>query len=1101
MKVFCASTPKQPLAVTLAAILLISCALALVQRSSAQQSASVAPSPLITQPVDESQLTVLRGNTYPLARPQFDLGTAPATLPMQRMLLVLKRSPQQEHALRTLLDNQQDKNSANYHQWLTPEQYGTQFGPTDADMQVITGWLQSHGFQLGTPSKGRTLIEFSGSASQVQEAFHTTIHKYLVNGEQHWANSSDPSIPTALTPAVAGVFTLHDFLRKPHYRLSKDKGTFTPGRRPQITFTDGSHGLAPGDYAVIYNINPVYNATPTPIDGTGISIGVVGRSDIILQDITDFRTMFGINGPTPQVIVNGPDPGDVPGDDVEATLDVTWSGAVAPGAQVLFVNSSVTNTTDGVTLSEIYIVDNNLSNIMTYSFGGCEAKFGADAALDLSLAEQAAAQGISFFASTGDAGAEGCDDPNFETVATGPLSVNLPSSTPFTTAVGGTEFNDTPASTYWSPTNSSTGASALSYIPEVVWNDSCPESTCGANANIAAGGGGESTGDLSQGGSFAGFPRPSYQSGVTGIPPVADNDNQRDTPDVSLSASGHDGYVLCFQASCESGFIDIIGGTSASSPSFAGIMALVDQKMSLAAAPDNSPRQGLANYVLYPLASAQENAGTACNASTTPALLATSGCVFNDVTVGNNAVPDTSFTSTLYQAVTGYDQGSGLGSVNVANLVNNWSSVTFRPTTTSLKLNSGTTTVTVTHGTPVNVSVTVAPSNGTGTPAGDVSLLAAVGIAPPNGVSQTSVGGFTLTNGSTAAGSTTAILPGGGPYAVTAHYAGNSTSTATGVFAPSDSNAVMVKVTPENSTTTMSGVDPNNNPIAGGNNTFPFGTPLFVRVQVAGISDQGVPTGQVHFTDTFGGLPLQVSGYAPVANPVSLNSQGTASIGGGSVDFLGVFNYDAGNHSISGSYAGDASFNSSSSSQPVAFTIQPGFTAVSGLASVTIAAPGGSGATTLGIIASTGFTTAIAVTCTGLPAGAACTPTSITGNGPNNIVTGTITVTTTAPAAAMLQPVQRPFYFAMLAAAAMPFGGILLLAVRRKRNYATLLGLLVLALIIGLPACGGGGGGGSTPPPPPPPNTGTPAGTYSINVNVAAGSISGSVGSFTLTVQ
>jgi len=434
MKVFCASTPKQPLAVTLAAILLISCALALVQRSSAQQSASVAPSPLITQPVDESQLTVLRGNTYPLARPQFDLGTAPATLPMQRMLLVLKRSPQQEHALRTLLDNQQDKNSANYHQWLTPEQYGTQFGPTDADMQVITGWLQSHGFQLGTPSKGRTLIEFSGSASQVQEAFHTTIHKYLVNGEQHWANSSDPSIPTALTPAVAGVFTLHDFLRKPHYRLSKDKGTFTPGRRPQITFTDGSHGLAPGDYAVIYNINPVYNATPTPIDGTGISIGVVGRSDIILQDITDFRTMFGINGPTPQVIVNGPDPGDVPGDDVEATLDVTWSGAVAPGAQVLFVNSSVTNTTDGVTLSEIYIVDNNLSNIMTYSFGGCEAKFGADAALDLSLAEQAAAQGISFFASTGDAGAEGCDDPNFETVATGPLSVNLPSSTPFTTA-------------------------------------------------------------------------------------------------------------------------------------------------------------------------------------------------------------------------------------------------------------------------------------------------------------------------------------------------------------------------------------------------------------------------------------------------------------------------------------------------------------------------------------------------------------------------------------------------------------------------------------------------------------------------------------------
>ncbi|HUC28739.1 MAG TPA: protease pro-enzyme activation domain-containing protein, partial [Candidatus Acidoferrum sp.] len=310
--------------------------------------ASVAMRPLITQPIDESQLTTLKGNTHPLARPVFDIGTAPATLPMERMLLVLKRSPQQEASLRSLLDNQQDKGSSNYHKWLTPDQFGKQFGPADDDMQKITAWLQSHGFQVGT-TKGRTVLEFSGSASQVQQAFHTTIHRYVVNGEQHWANASDPKIPTALTPVVAGVFTLHNFVKKAMHRVAKERfeATLRPGKPPLFTAGNGLHALAPADFATIYNVAPLYTAT-TPITGSGISIGVVGRSDIIAQDITDFRNVFAISGPAPQIIVNGPDPGDVPGDDLEATLDVSWSGGVAPGAQVYFVNSGTTNTTDGV---------------------------------------------------------------------------------------------------------------------------------------------------------------------------------------------------------------------------------------------------------------------------------------------------------------------------------------------------------------------------------------------------------------------------------------------------------------------------------------------------------------------------------------------------------------------------------------------------------------------------------------------------------------------------------------------------------------------------------------------------------------------------------
>src|SRR5580698_3226768 len=279
MKAFCPRASKQPSAVTLVAVIFFS-TLSPVQRSSAQNSSAqdpaaqpaalTTPSPLIVQPVDESQLTVLHGNTHPLARPQFDLGTAPATLPMLRMLLVLKRSPGQEAALRKLLDDQQDRSSPSYKRWLTPAQFGQLFGPTDSDIQMITSWLQSHGFQVGT-TQGRTLLEFSGSASQVQEAFHTTIHKYLVKGEQHWANSSDPSIPTALTPAVAGVLTLHNFISKPHIHFSGQRVAAKlvsagPGKRPQVTFPAEdtqpvSYALGPADYATIYNINPVYNTS------------------------------------------------------------------------------------------------------------------------------------------------------------------------------------------------------------------------------------------------------------------------------------------------------------------------------------------------------------------------------------------------------------------------------------------------------------------------------------------------------------------------------------------------------------------------------------------------------------------------------------------------------------------------------------------------------------------------------------------------------------------------------------------------------------------------------------------------------------------------
>jgi subtilase family serine protease len=263
----------------------------------------------ITQEVDDTRLVTLGSNTHPLARPEFDRGPAPADLPLERMLLVLKRSPTQESALKQLLDQQQDRFSPNYHKWLTPEEFGQQFGPSLQDIQVITSWLESQGFQVAGVSHGRTAIEFSGTAGQVQNAFRAAIHQFVVNGEEHWANANDPQIPTALTPVVAGVSTLHNFRKKPQIRISPQAIPATydaASGRPAFTARDGSHGLAPADYAVIYNINPLYQAG---VNGTGTSIAIVAKSNIRLQDITDFRNLFKLPTNAPQIILNGRDPG------------------------------------------------------------------------------------------------------------------------------------------------------------------------------------------------------------------------------------------------------------------------------------------------------------------------------------------------------------------------------------------------------------------------------------------------------------------------------------------------------------------------------------------------------------------------------------------------------------------------------------------------------------------------------------------------------------------------------------------------------------------------------------------------------------------------
>ena len=321
MRAISASSRTHLLAASLSLLAVMCCAPSVAQDADTVQASSAATAiqrPLIVAPVNEAQLTILKGNTHPLARREFDLGSAPATLPMQRMLLVLKRSPEQESALKKLLDDQQDKHSPSYHKWLTPESFGQKFGPSDFDIQTISTWLQSHGFQV-SPTKGRTVIEFSGSASQVKETFRTAIHKYVVNGEQHWANASDPQIPAALASAVSGIDSLHNFGRKPMSRflgvVSRERATgkitiphpqFTfpvPAQNPCNAQDTNCYAVGPYDFAAIYNVTPLWNVG---IDGTGQGIAIVQNSNINIADAQGFRSMLACPLMIPTSLSMGP---------------------------------------------------------------------------------------------------------------------------------------------------------------------------------------------------------------------------------------------------------------------------------------------------------------------------------------------------------------------------------------------------------------------------------------------------------------------------------------------------------------------------------------------------------------------------------------------------------------------------------------------------------------------------------------------------------------------------------------------------------------------------------------------------------------------------
>lgn len=918
--------------------------------STAQTNRIVAtPSTRIVSAVDDAQVVTLRGTLNPLANSRNDLGAAPDGLQLDRMHLVLKRSDAQEAALQQLINEMHTPGSPNYHQWLTPEQFGAQFGPSDQDIATVTSWLTNHGFSVSKVNPGHQTIEISGSVAQLRNAFHTQIHRYAYNGQTRYANANEPQIPAALAPVVGGFVSLSNFPIR-SYAQTYGKAQYDPKTNkavPQWTLGNSSSlslVLSPQDYAVQYNLSPLYTAG---VNGTGQTIAIINESNINVDLVNQFRSLFNLPVNPPQVIIDGNDPGidgiNNPGGPnfaaVEAYLDVEWAGAVAPNATIDLVIAGDTALQSGLVLAAERAIYSNLASVVSVSFGACEKNLGASNAFLSSLWEQAAAQGITVAVSSGDSGSAGCDNDGSTDYALKGQAVNGFASTPFNVAVGGTDFYysqyagtssalSAQIATYWNltPSNATPTISLLQVIPEQPWN----ASQFGLNINnyytsfgtttIASGGGGASNAAVCLNNSYSsttgactstlsGYPKPAWQTGVTGIP----NDNVRDTPDVSLFASSGINasyYPLCSSdgdcqpASGGSVQISGVGGTSASSPAFAGIMALVNQKYG---------RQGQANTVLYPLAKQFPNSfhdvtvgsisvpcevlptvSPNCISVSNPIVLTSSG---SSITIGQIGVG----TTPEYNSTAGYDLATGLGTIDAANLVNNWNKVVLAATTTTMTAS----TTTLTHGSPVTINGTV---TGSGTPVGDVALMTDNTEQSQQGATK-----FALSSG--AYSGTTSNLP-GGTYNIWAQYGGDS------VNGLSTSNKTQITVNPEASAVVFNMFNGTTVYTAstGPGTSVDYGTQLLLSALVApstkatalqtcltagtGCSTLSftAPTGTVTFADS------STSGNYTVA----LNNEGEA-------EYNAPFSIGA--HSLTAAYAGDKSYGAAPTTSPITFTV------------------------------------------------------------------------------------------------------------------------------------------------------------------------------------
>lgn len=729
--------------------------------------------PRITSEVTSSQTAQLPGSLHPLARAENDAGRMPGGTRLNGVSIYFNRSAAQQADLNALLAAQQDPSSAQYHQWLTPDQFAARFGMAQSDIDKVQTWLQQQGFSVDSVARSHNMIRFSGTVSQLESAFNTQLHYYNVGGVRHFAPSTALSVPSAIASSVSGIHNLNDF--RPRAQYIKPRPGFTSGLSGNVYF-------APADIVTTYDLAPL---TSGGVNGAGQAIAIIGQSAIVASDIESFQSAAGLPTKDPtMVLVPGTGASlEFSGDESESDLDVEWSGAMAPGASILFVYTGDSFNNSGVFDALQYAIDEALAPIISLSYDSCETELTASNFTTFEgWFQQAATQGQTVVVASGDQGSTACaGDTALTTAQQEALAVNYPASSAYVVAMGGTEItaaNSTSSnSTYWNSSSGSdvTPGSVKTYIPEIAWNDDSSQFGLGASG----------------GGASATIARPSWQTGVSGIA----SGSTRLVPDISLySSSSFPGYLYCTSdqsawatnssgavtqaASCNSGFRDAAtgdltaaGGTSFATPIFAGMVALLNQDLKY------TKGQGLINPTLYKLAA---------NSTTYAA-------AFHDVTTGNNnCTAGTTYCGSNtggFSAGTGYDEVTGLGSVDLAKLalawgVNTASSASLIGTTTTVQPPANPAT-----GSPQTFTITVTGVNG-GTPTGSVNLSIDGGTS--SGGSSTSV---TLGSGGVATYQTTFTTP--GLHEVVAAYQG------TGTFAPSTSSA-SITITPYSITSTPS---------------------------------------------------------------------------------------------------------------------------------------------------------------------------------------------------------------------------------------------------------------------------------------------------------
>jgi subtilase family serine protease len=727
----------------------------------AQSARTVAATARVSAAVAPRQMTRLAGHVPAWATAANDLGATAPSRRLDNMHLVLTRAPQVEAAFEQLLADQQNQASPRYQQWLTPQQNAEQYGVAPADLAAVTGWLQSQGLTVDNVAAGGIFITFSGPVSVVENAFSTSLHNFSHESTSRYAPTTEPAIPVALAGVIQAVTGLSEHVAYVHSRSAPvgndvSARALADGAQPLFNSGSSTHYVSPGDFDTLYDINPIYK---TGINGSGIRVVNLIDSKIAPGDITGFNSVFGLSVAQPNQIVlpDSTDPGLSTDSEGEAALDVQRILGTAPGTTVdLLVFSSL--SFNNILSALQYEIGTLNDPIVNMSFGACNSGNSTAESTNFdSYFKTGAAQGISFFVSSGDNAAAGCDDGSSTIPATQVLATNLICASSYATCVGGTELAET-SSADWGSSNSSTRVSAIGYIPEGAWN----EPTIGSSGKTVF----QAEGT---GGGITNFPKPSWQTG-TGVPP----DGVRDVPDVSFTASLHDGYLIC-QAdignNCSSGtFKFITFGTSASSPSMAGIAALLDQKL--------GKPQGNLNPLFYKLAATPSNS---VFHDVTVASSGVSNCSTATPSMCNNSTPSaTSLTGGLagYAVDTGYDLATGLGSLDVTNFLavaTGASTTTTASTTLAIKASANPITTSQT----VSFTATLTSSSTSSTPTGTVQFFS---------------NGGALGSAATLSAAGTATTPAlnfstAGTYSITAVYSGD------GNFAGSTSAAVSLVVT------------------------------------------------------------------------------------------------------------------------------------------------------------------------------------------------------------------------------------------------------------------------------------------------------------------